>query len=173
MKRFWFILWIVLGLFSLLGLLGWDEIFPSLIDAFGDILMILVLFPLNFVLFQFISFHIFKNIHFGLARFNYILMLIPITIAVPIIEFIIIFLLFDNFTDFYDPRMGMNGFFIPSIFFIAILLAFVYGGFRQLAQHTIRAALAANEDFFNGLKQNAINNAFNNAKKNNEKKSKK
>ena len=47
MKDFWVILWVVLGLLSLVGLGAWDEIFPSLIDAFGDILMILVLFPLN------------------------------------------------------------------------------------------------------------------------------
>lgn len=169
MKSFWFVLWIVLGLFSLVGLGGWSEIFPYLEIWNEGIFMILVLFPLNFILFQFISFHIFKNIHFGLARFNYILMMIPITIAVPIIEFIIIFLLFDNFTDFYDPNMGMNGFFIPFIFFITILLAFAFGGFFQLFRLITRAFLATNEDFFNGLQQNAINNALNKAKKNNEK----
>ncbi|MDA9338650.1 hypothetical protein OAI16_04345 [Flavobacteriaceae bacterium] len=172
MKSFWFVLWIVLGLFSLVGLGGWSEIFPSLDIWDDDIFMVLVLFPLNFILCHFISYHIFKNIHFGLARFNYILFMLPIAVAVPIIELALTFLLFDYFTDFYDPIMGMNGFFIPFIFFITCLIVFAYGGFPQLVQHIIRAASAANEDFFNGLQQNAINNALNRAKKNNEKKSK-
>ena len=58
MKSFWFVLWIVLGLFSLVGLGGWSEIFPSLDIWDDDIFMILVLFPLNFILCHFISYHI-------------------------------------------------------------------------------------------------------------------
>ena len=167
-ENFYTFLWIILGLFSLVGLGGWFEIFPSLEYEVDEFFMIFVLFPLNFILCHFISYHIFKKIHFGLARFNYILFMIPTAIAVLLIELVITFFLFDYFLDWYDN--GISGFFMPFLFFITCLIVFVYGGFGQLLQLALRAGKDANEDFFDGLKANIVNNAVKRAQQNKKKK---
>ena len=160
---FYTILWIFLNIFSVLGLMGYQELIPSLKWEIDDNLIIL--WPVNWFLCHFVAFRIFRNISWGLGAVSYFLLMASTAIVVLFGELTIAFLLFDGLFDFYNPRTGLNGFFIPLIFFFVALVIFVKGGFMQIVRKLLDLMINFNEAFFEGLKANTINSALEKAQK--------
>ena len=156
-QLFYGILWIFFNIFSVIGLLGYQELIPSLKWEIDDNLIIL--WPINWFLCHFIAYRIFRNINWGMGAVSYFLLMASTAIVVLFGELTIAFLLFDGLFDFYNPRTGLNGFFIPLIFFFVVLIIFVKGGFFQIVHKLLNLMINFNEAFFEGLKSNTINQA--------------
>ncbi|MDC3402699.1 hypothetical protein OAX38_00690 [Flavobacteriaceae bacterium] len=149
--------WLFLNIFSVLGLMGYQELLPSLKWEIDDNLIIL--WPINWFLCHYLAFKLFKKRAPVLALVSYAILLASGGIVLFIGELVIGFFIVDSV-------IGFDGFFGPLIYFFLFLVIAVKGGIRQIILKLLDILQNFNDAFFESLTRNTINSALEKAEKN-------
>lgn len=155
--------WLFLTIFSVFGLFAYQELHPSLKWAVNEYLAIV--FPLNWFLYHYLAFKLFKKRAPVLALVSYAILLASGGIVLFIGELVIGFFIVDSV-------IGFDGFFGPFIYFFLFLVIVLKGGIRQIILKLLDILQNFSDAFFEGLKTNTINRALEKAEREQKRKKK-